>query len=162
MHDAVDDDDERAGRSADLHAAAAERGDQKAGDDGGVETALGRDAGGDGKRQRQRKRNDPDHDSGDDVAPDCVARIPFSKTDDGLRDEQLTRIISCRMCVDRHCEDMAVTAKPWPQLSGIVKRTVVPLPGALLMSSVPPMLFARSRMVVRPKRGNSPRSLLPA
>ena len=44
LHDAVHDDDERAGRAADLHARAAERGDEKAGDDRGAEPAVGRDA----------------------------------------------------------------------------------------------------------------------
>ena len=40
LDDAVDDDDERAGRAADLDARAAERGDEEAGDDRGLEAAI--------------------------------------------------------------------------------------------------------------------------
>src|SRR6185369_2081327 len=90
-HDAVDDDHERAGRSADLHAAAAEGGDQEAGDDGGVETALGWNSGGDGEGERQRKRDDADDDAGDQVTEQSFARIPLAQTDDRFRDEHRTR-----------------------------------------------------------------------
>ena len=62
--DAVDDDDEGAGRAADLHARAAERGDDEAGDDGREDAGFRRDTGGDGKRHRERQRDDADGDAG--------------------------------------------------------------------------------------------------
>jgi len=58
--DAVNDNDERAGRPADLHARSAQGGNQKAGDDGSENTGLGFGAGGDGERDGQRQGNDTD------------------------------------------------------------------------------------------------------
>ena len=60
--DAGDDDDEGAGRTADLDARAAERRDDEAGDDRAVDAGLGREAGGNRKRHRQRQRDQPDGD----------------------------------------------------------------------------------------------------
>ena len=57
--DAIDDHHERAGRSADLPARAAERGDQKARDDRRVESSLGRHSRCDGESKRQRQRTTP-------------------------------------------------------------------------------------------------------
>ena len=58
--DAGDDDDEGAGGSADLGARAAEGGDEEAGDDGGVEAGLRRDAGGDAEGHGERKSDEAD------------------------------------------------------------------------------------------------------
>ena len=55
--DARHDDDERAGRPADLHVRAAERRDEEAGDDRAVDAGLRRHAGGDRERHRQRQRD---------------------------------------------------------------------------------------------------------
>ena len=63
LDDAVDDDDERARRAADLDARAAERRDDEAGDDRGVEAAIGRDAAGDRECDGQRERDDADDDA---------------------------------------------------------------------------------------------------
>ena len=68
LHDAVDDDDERAGRAADLHARAAERGDEEAGDDRGLEAALRRHPARDRERDRERKRDDADDDARRQIA----------------------------------------------------------------------------------------------
>jgi hypothetical protein len=54
LDNAVDDDDERAGGAADLHAAAGERGDHEARDDRGEQPLLGFDSRSNCKRQRQR------------------------------------------------------------------------------------------------------------
>jgi len=66
-HDPGQDDDERAGRPGDLHPAAAERRDDQAGDDGGVDALLGPHAGRDGEGQRQGQGDDPDNEPGDNV-----------------------------------------------------------------------------------------------
>ena len=68
LDDPVDDHHERAGRPADLHPRSAEHGDQESGDDRGVEPALRRDAAGDGERDSQRQRDDPDDDTGKEIA----------------------------------------------------------------------------------------------
>ena len=69
---AVDDDDERAGRAADLHARAAERGDEESGDDGGLEAAVRRYAAGDGERDRQWQRDDADDDAGGEIVRELL------------------------------------------------------------------------------------------
>ena len=73
-HRCSDQDDEGAGRAADLKAAAADRRDEEAADDRRVEAALGRDARGDGDCHGQRQRNDGDGQSGKDVGLE-VARV---------------------------------------------------------------------------------------
>ena len=79
LHDAVDDHDERAGRSADLHARAAERGDEEAGDDGGPQAAVRRHAAGDRERDRERQRDDADDDARGEVSRRTArGRSPFS------------------------------------------------------------------------------------
>ena len=65
--DAGDDDDERAGRTADLQARAAEQRNQAAGDDRGVDAGLRRQARRDGEGHRQRQRDQADGDAGGEV-----------------------------------------------------------------------------------------------
>ncbi len=65
--DAGDYDYEGAGRSADLGLRSAERGDQKAGDDGAVDSGLRREAGGDGEGHGQRQRHQAYGDSGNQI-----------------------------------------------------------------------------------------------
>ena len=65
--DAVDDDDVRARRPADLHPRAAEERDEEARDDRGEDAGLRRDAGGDRKRHRERQGDDADRQARDDV-----------------------------------------------------------------------------------------------
>ena len=65
--DAGDHDDERAGRPADLRPRAAQRRDQKAGDDRAVDAGLRRESGGDGERHGQRQRDQADGDAGNQV-----------------------------------------------------------------------------------------------
>ena len=66
--DARENDDERAGGSGDLNAAAAEDRYQQSRDDRGVDALLGFCAGGDCERHCQRQRNDADDGARDDVA----------------------------------------------------------------------------------------------
>jgi hypothetical protein len=75
LDDAVDDDDERAGRAADLHMRAAQCRDQEAGDDGGEDALLGLDARGDGKGHGQRKRHDAHGEPGAEVGQEAGAVI---------------------------------------------------------------------------------------
>ena len=88
LHDAVDDHDERAGGPADLHPRAAERRDQEAGDDRGVEAAVRRDAAGDGERDRQGQRDDADDHPGDRVGGELLAGVGLEGGDQ-LGDEHL-------------------------------------------------------------------------
>lgn len=80
--DAVDDDHERAGGTTDLHAAAAEGRDEKAGDDRRVKPTLGRHSGSDGEGEGERKRDDADHHAGNHVARQRFAGIALPQTDD--------------------------------------------------------------------------------
>ena len=66
--DAGDDDDERAGRPADLGARSAERRDRKPVTMRAVDAGLGRQPGRDGERHRQRQRDEADGDARDQVA----------------------------------------------------------------------------------------------
>ena len=75
LHDPVDDHHEGAGGPTDLHPRAAERRDQKACDDGGVEAAVGRDAAGDGEGDRERERHHPDDHPGNDVGGELLASV---------------------------------------------------------------------------------------
>ena len=77
--DARDHDDERAGRSADLHVRSAERRDDEAGDDRAVDAGLRRHARRDGEGHRQRQRDQADRHAGDQI-----------------RDEQLWSVVTER------------------------------------------------------------------
>jgi hypothetical protein len=81
LDDAVHDHDERARRSADLHARAAERRNQEPGDDGGPQAAIWRDSAGDREGNRQRQGNDSDDDSGRDVGHELGAVIGLQRRD---------------------------------------------------------------------------------
>jgi hypothetical protein len=96
--DAVHDDDERAGRTADLHAASAERGDEEAGHDRGVQPALRRHARSDRKRERERQCHDADDDAGDQIAHHLLARVALAKTDDRFGDEHRAAIMPHGVC----------------------------------------------------------------
>ena len=82
----IDHDDERAGRSADLHARATEHGDEEAGDDGGIESLCRRDATRDAERNRQRQRHDADDDAGREIVRE-LSSIVVAKGSEQLRDE---------------------------------------------------------------------------
>ena len=58
------------GRPADLDARSAERRDDEAGDDRAVDAGLGREAGGDRKRHRERQRDQSDGEPGDEIVPE--------------------------------------------------------------------------------------------
>ena len=73
--DAVDDDNEGTGRPGNLHPAAAQRRDQKAGNDGREQALFGFDTRGDGKGHGQRQRNDADREAGADVGHQVGPRI---------------------------------------------------------------------------------------
>ncbi len=77
LDDAVDDDDESAGRAADLDAAAAQDRDEEPGDDGGIKPLLRLDAGCDGKGDRERQGHDADDDPGGQVLEEDPAGVPF-------------------------------------------------------------------------------------
>lgn len=70
-HDARHDGGEGGGGPRDLHAAAAEEGDEEPGDDGRVETLLGAHARGDGERDGEGERNHGHHDAREDVLGSC-------------------------------------------------------------------------------------------
>ena len=67
LDDAVDDDDERTCRSANLHLAAAQQGDDETRDDGGHDTFLGRYTRRDTKSNSQRKGHNTHNDTGHEV-----------------------------------------------------------------------------------------------
>src|SRR3989449_84917 len=79
LHDGVHDDHERARGAADLHARAAERGDQETGHDGGEEAALGADAARDREGDRERQRHDADDHARDDVREELVAGVSLER-----------------------------------------------------------------------------------
>jgi hypothetical protein len=75
LDDPVDDDDERAGRAADLHPAAAEQGDQKSGDRRRDEPAIRRDPRRNRKGKGERNRDDPDDEPGLEVGEKLMNRV---------------------------------------------------------------------------------------
>src|SRR5690606_25281337 len=77
LDDRVDEDDEGARGPADLDPAPAEGRDEEAGDDGGVEPLLRRDAGGDGEGDGERERDDADDEAGGEVPPELGAAVPL-------------------------------------------------------------------------------------
>ena len=74
-HDAGHDHHERAGRAANLHARTAERRDDGAGHDGGVDAGLRRQPGGDRERHRERKGDQADGHTSDEVAGGLAAIV---------------------------------------------------------------------------------------
>ena len=82
LDDAVDDDDEGARRAADLHARAAERRDQEAGDDRGEDSLLGLDAAGDRERHRQRQGDDADGEAGAEVGGEALPVVAGEVVDE--------------------------------------------------------------------------------
>ena len=91
MDDAVNHHHESAGGSADLHPRSAQRRDQKAGDHGGVESALGGHSTGDGKGYRQRQRHDPDDHPGSEVGQELGPGVGLEGGDE-LRKEQVSGV----------------------------------------------------------------------
>jgi hypothetical protein len=67
LNDSVNDDDERTSRPANLNARTAERGDQKSGDNCGVESAVGSYATGDGECYREGESYDADDHARDQI-----------------------------------------------------------------------------------------------
>ena len=80
-----DDDDEGAGRPGDLHARAAERRHDEAGDDRAVDAGLRRQAGGDGKRHGERQGHQADGDAGGDVGDGGAAVVRAQAGDEARR-----------------------------------------------------------------------------
>jgi hypothetical protein len=72
FHDAVDDDDEGAGRPTNLHGGAAQGRDEEARDDGGPQTGLGLESTGNGKSHGEGQRHDTHRGAGTDVAHQLV------------------------------------------------------------------------------------------
>jgi hypothetical protein len=85
LHDAVDEHDEGARRPADLHAAAAEDGDQEARDDRGVEALLGLDSRRDAEGDRERQRHHADDHAGHDVARELRRSVSLAQHRHELR-----------------------------------------------------------------------------
>ena len=79
--DAVDDDNERSGRSADLHAAAAESGNNKTAHDGGQDALRGRNAGSNTKSDGKRQRHDADNQTCHEVGGKLLFGIVAQFTD---------------------------------------------------------------------------------
>ena len=120
--------DEGAGRPADLEAAAAQRRNQEAADDGRVEPAFRRRARGDGDRHGQRQRHDRDREARHGVGAEGRQAIAFAQHRHELRHVELgeARPLDqrCRGCFDcqltkrlcgicfYHARPAAVTQKP--------------------------------------------------
>jgi hypothetical protein len=73
--DAGNDHDERAGRSRDLQARAAQQRDDEAAGDRGVDAGLRRDAGRDPERHRKGKRDEADRHARDAIAAQALRRV---------------------------------------------------------------------------------------
>ena len=82
LHHAGDDHDERARGAADLHPRAPQGGDQEAGDDGGVQAALGGQTTGDRERDGERQRHDADDDAGCEVRRELRAGVALERRDE--------------------------------------------------------------------------------
>ncbi len=87
LYDTVDDHDEGARRSPDLHPRATQRGDDQAGDDRGIEAPVRGQATGNGERDGQRERYDTDDDAGGEVRRELAAVVGLESGDE-LRNEQ--------------------------------------------------------------------------
>jgi hypothetical protein len=79
--DAVDDHDEGAGGSADLHTGASQQGDQRTGDDRGPEAGFRLEAGGDGEGHGKRQGHDADRESCTEVGAEPRARVSAQRID---------------------------------------------------------------------------------
>ena len=88
LDDIRDQDDEGAGRSADLKPAAAQGGDKEAADDRGVQSSVRRQSRADGDGHRERQRHDGDGQSGDGVGAERAPAVAFAQDGDELRREQ--------------------------------------------------------------------------
>ena len=80
--------DEGPGRPADLEPAAAEQRDEEPADDRGVETPVGRHAGGDRDRHRERQGHDGDGEPGDGVGAEIREPVALAQDRDELGGEQ--------------------------------------------------------------------------
>jgi hypothetical protein len=88
LHNPVHDHNEGAGGAADLHAAAAERGDDEARHYGGIQALFGRDAGSDAEGDGQRQRDDAGDEPGNQVIPQLLGGIARTIAGEGLRKEE--------------------------------------------------------------------------
>jgi hypothetical protein len=80
-HDAGNDDNEGAGGATDLCARTAERGDQKASDNGRIQTGLRRDAGGDSKSHCQGQCDEANCDSCEQIVQEHRRRVASERQD---------------------------------------------------------------------------------
>jgi len=76
--------DECAGRTSDLKPAAAEQRNDEAADDGGIETAIGRHAGCDRDRHRERKRDDRYRQTGESIGAKIDKGVALAQNRDEL------------------------------------------------------------------------------
>ena len=81
--DSRDHHDKRAGGTADLHARAAQRGDQEAGDDSAVDAGLRGESRGNRERHGQRQGDEPDGDAGAQVSEEILESV-IPQAEDGL------------------------------------------------------------------------------
>ena len=72
---------ERGGRAGDIHVTAAEKGDKKARDDGGVQSLFGRNARGDRERDGKRQRDDGDDNACDEIVDELGLVIRFQRAE---------------------------------------------------------------------------------
>ena len=75
LDDAVNDHDERAGRSGDLHAGPTKCRHDEAADNGRVKAVLRRDATGDRESDGERDGDDADDDAGEDVSAELTGVV---------------------------------------------------------------------------------------
>src|SRR5207244_10458142 len=86
-HEPVAKRDERARGAVDLHARAAQGGDQKSRDDGGEQPALGAGPARDRESDGERERHDADDDPGAEIVEELLAGVPPPERGEELRDQ---------------------------------------------------------------------------
>src|ERR1051325_11046122 len=116
------DPDERTSRPADLHARAAKQRDEKAGDDRGVEAALGTQPTRDGERDRERQGDDADDDARDDVARELLAAVILERGDELRHEHGGGKILDSGIVVMNvaSAAGMLALLQPQPLPAGIV------------------------------------------
>src|SRR4029078_4921173 len=80
---------EGASRSANLKSTAAKRGNEKSADNRSEQALVGREAGSNGNRHRQRQRYDGNGQAGDSVRPEIACAVAITQDGDELWGEQL-------------------------------------------------------------------------
>ena len=91
--DAGNDGGKRCGRAGNLNAAAAQKGDKEARDDGGVQACFGAYAGSDGKGDGKRQGHHGNHDAGYDVFRELLFEFFFAGVLDDAEQNRLDLVV---------------------------------------------------------------------